>query len=41
MPIPAAAAVPARKAEGTGQKMGIEPMTPSVPIARKTIARTG
>ena len=34
-------AVPARNAEGIGQKTGIDPMTPSVPIDRKAIDRYG
>ena len=41
MPIPAAAAVPAKNAEGNGQNNGMDPITPSVPTDKKTIANTG
>ena len=40
-PMPAAEAVPVRKADGIGQNSGIEPITPSVPMDRKTMARAG
>ena len=39
MPIPAAAAVPAKNAEGNGQNNGIDPITPSVPMDKKMMAR--
>jgi hypothetical protein len=35
MPIPAAAAVPAKNAGGNGQNNGMVPMTPVVPIDKK------
>ena len=41
IPIPAAAAVPVKKADGMGQKMGIEPRIPSVPMDRKITDRMG
>ena len=41
MPIPAAAAVPAKNAEGNGQNNGMDPITPSVPKDKKMIANTG
>jgi|GEM_PF-5767073 len=41
MPIPAAAAVPAKNADGNGQNSGMDPTTPSVPTDKKHIARMG
>ena len=41
MPIPAAAAVPAKNADGKGQNKGMDPITPSVPSDKKIIAKTG
>jgi len=41
MPIPAAAAVPAKNADGNGQNNGMDPMTPTVPTDKKMIASTG
>jgi len=41
MPIPAAAAVPAKNADGNGQNNGMDPITPSVPTDKKIIANTG
>jgi hypothetical protein len=39
--MPAAAAVPAKNADGSGQNNGMDPMTPSVPTDKKMIANTG
>ena len=41
MPMPAAAAVPAKNADGNGQNNGMDPITPRVPMDKKIIARTG
>ena len=40
-PMPAAAAVPVRKADGMGQKIGMDPITPSVPMDRNRMFRVG
>src|SRR6201987_6081838 len=41
MPMPAAAAVAAKNADGNGQNNAIDPMTPRVPMDKKIMAKTG
>ena len=41
MPIPAAAAVPAKNADGNGQNNGMDPITPRVPMDKKIMAKAG